>query len=196
MRLTMSAGAAALILAASTHGAVLDFEDLVNGAVYNVGDSVVSDGVTITFQSFTYGGGGTTSGGSATVQDDGDAGATGNEIWFNNILAEFDFGAPVNGLALHFGDYGGNENLRINGDLLNIADLSDAHLATVGGTSVTVVAGDPIGALFVFGTINDFAIGGQEFVIDRVVASVVPEPASLALLALVGAPALVMRRRA
>jgi hypothetical protein len=40
--------------------------------------------------------------------------------------------------------------------------------------------------MFVIGTINSFKIGGQELYIDNVVASPIPEPATLVLLGTAG----------
>lgn len=166
----------------------LDFEDLTSGTVYNVGDTFTSAGVQITGEEFFYfpSGSGSTTGGSATVGNGGIAGGAGLELgWIDNINLRFNFGAPLDGLALQYGEFGGNINLNINGTLVNVENFADIG-PFVAGTSVftldTGTPGDSTGSLFIIGNINSFAIGGQELAIDNIVASVVPEPVTITML--------------
>jgi hypothetical protein len=92
------------------------------------------------------------------------------EMIVNNILLKFDFGGPVAGLALRFGEYGGNLNIDINGEFVNFENFADINGAVIGGVNVSVVngLGNDQGTLTLLGTIESFAIGGQELFIDDV----------------------------
>jgi hypothetical protein len=105
-----------------------------------------------------------TANGYAQIQHGQLAGGSGQEIQVNNILLEFDFGGSVPGLGLRFGEYGGNLNLRINGEFKNFLDFVDLNGATIGGVSGWVVSavGNVRNGVGFIGTIDDFAIGGQE----------------------------------
>ena len=170
----------AILLAQNAGATVIDFEDTTHGATYNVGGSFTTSGVVITAGEFFYLPTGSSTSGYAEIQSGSRAGGTGYEVWTNNINLSFDFGLPCKGLSLQYNDDGGNINLRINGSLANVEDFALLP-ATLGGTSVFTTPGN-IGAMFVIGTINSFEIGGQELAIDNVVASLVPEPATLILL--------------
>ena len=170
----------AILLAQNANATVIDFEDTTLGATYNVGGSFTTSGVVVTAGEFFWLPSGSTTTGQAVIQSGGSAGGTGYEVWTNNINLSFDFGLPCEGLSLQYNDDGGNINLRINGILANVEDFALLP-ATLGGTSVFTTPGN-LGAMFVIGTINSFEIGGQELAIDNVVASLVPEPATLMLL--------------
>lgn len=152
----------------------IDFEDMRIGAKYGVGDTFLADlsgfQAKITGRDFTYSGGGTTSGGNASVVNGGQAGHLGNDIAVNNILLDFDFGGPVEGMILNFGEYGGNLNLMVNGDFINFEDFADVNGLNVGGVDLIVVNGhgDDSGTLKLDGIIEQFAIGGQELWIDHI----------------------------
>ena len=194
MRRSLLVVLAIIGLSSFGHAYVIDFEDMVAPpSTFNVGDMFVTGGVTVTCQDFTWSNDIVYSGGTATLQSNGDAGATGNEIWTNNINLHFDFSAlPVHGLSFQFGDFGGNENLTINDEFKNVNSLTELHGLTVGGAMITVIqTANGQGALFATGEIESFAVGGQEFAIDNVIACI-PEPASMALL---GLGALLLRRR-
>lgn len=145
----------------------LDFEGLTVGTKYNVGDSF-SEGLTqVKAETFYYYGGGSASNGYAEVQAGGMAGHSGKEIWTNNVNLSFKFPSSLSSLELHFGYYGGNVNISINGTLKNETDIISFNGSVISGVSVTV--SDPVqGILTLQGTINSFSIGGQEFVIDHV----------------------------
>jgi len=187
----------ATLLAQNASATVIDFEDLTLGTIYNVGDSFTTSGVVITGEEFFWLPSGSTTGGFAEVENGGLAGGAGNELHTNNINLNFDFGIILTGLALQYGEFGGNINLEINGNLANVGNFANIP-ANLGGTSVftfdTGTPGQSSGAMFVTGTINSFKIGGQELWIDNVVASPIPEPATLALLG-IGALATLTRRR-
>ncbi len=185
----------AILVVQNAEAVVVNFDDLTLGTTYNVGDTFTTSGVVVTAGEFFWLPSGSTTGGFAAVQNSTYAGGAGYEIHTNNINLSFDFGLPCDGVSLMFADLGGNINLRINGSLANVEDFGLLP-ATLGGTSVFTTPGDT-GALFVIGivgNINSFEIGGQELYIDNIVASVVPEPATVMLLGS-GAFAVLTRRR-
>lgn len=164
---------------------MIDFEDLTLGSIYNVGDSFTTKDVTITGETFFWGGGDPYNGGFTEVEDGKLADGSGNELEVNNINLNFDFGTTLDGLALQFGEYGGNLNIEINGDFVNFNSFAAIDDTGIGDTLIFVAepTEDDTGALFVVGTINSFVIGGQELWIDNIVTSV-PEPATFMLLIL------------
>ena len=188
----------AILLAQNAEAVVVDFDDLTHGATYNVGDTFTTSGVVVTAEEFFLLPSGSTTGGYAEIQSGAHARGAGYEVFANNINLSFDFGSPCDGVSLMYADLGGpggNINLEINGSLANV-DLFSNLPATLGGTSIFTTPGDT-GALFVIGvvgTVNSFKIGGQELCIDNIVASVVPEPATVMLLG-AGAFAVLTRKR-
>jgi len=148
----------------------VDFEDLLMGTVYHVGDVFTDSGATITVLPFQWDNKNWTSDGYAEIENNGNAGGSGQEIWVNNVNLYFDFGSSCSGISLLFGEYGGNLNIEINGDFRNFNDFSDINGVTIGGVNVAVVngLGNDRGSLELSGTINSFAIGGQELLIDDV----------------------------
>lgn len=189
--ITASAVAATILLAGRSDGALIDFEDLALGTRYFDNDTFTSGGVTMTVSNV---------GGHIDVQDFADAGGTGNELEFfggsgGGISLDFDFGSNLVGLSLLYGAYGGTLNLAVNGDSVVVVSFADLP-ASLGGVDITLT-GDPFGpgALLSFdGTIQSFAIGGQEFVLDDVVFTPLPGPGGLTLLGL-GMLAPARRRR-
>ncbi|MBM4104595.1 MAG: PEP-CTERM sorting domain-containing protein [Planctomycetes bacterium] len=164
---------------------VVTFENLTLGNEFHVGDTFTSGGMTATGGEYFWASGSTLAG-VATVKNDGKAGGAGNEIWFNNINLNFSYAVkPLSGVSLMFGEYGGNVNLSINGDLKKAADFSALNGTTIGGATVFVTGSNASGSIFAVGPISSFGIGGQELAIDNIIACI-PEPASMALVALGG----------
>jgi len=183
-----------VLLAQNTDATVCDFEDMTFGATYNVGGSFTTSGVVVTAGEFFLLPSGSITTGYARVENGSQAGGAGNGILTNNINLSFDFGLPCDGLALQYGvTGGGNINLEINGSLANVVDFASLP-SSLGGTSVFTTPSNP-GALVVMGTVNSFKIGGQELCIDNIVASVIPEPATIMLLGIGGLMTLTRKRR-
>lgn len=148
----------------------IDFEQQVLSTVYNVGDVFTEDGVTITMRDFVDGGGGVTATGEATIENSLQAGHAGQELAVNNINVSFRFGGSNEGISLFFGEYGGNLNIRVNGDFRNFDNFVDINGAIIGGATVAVVngLGNDMGTLTLSGTVEILTIGGQELWIDHV----------------------------
>ncbi|RME92164.1 MAG: hypothetical protein D6766_10520 [Verrucomicrobia bacterium] len=97
------------------------------------------------------------------------AGHSGQDLNLNNINARLTFRACMAELTLHFGHYGGNVNLEINGELANVGAPSDLDGKTLGGATIHVFMTDATkGRLQVVGIIETMAIGGQELWIDHI----------------------------
>jgi hypothetical protein len=176
--------------AQSARAAMMNFEDLSLGTTYHVTESFNSAGVVVVAQPFELPDHTLYDGGEATVENTGRANGAGNEIHANNINLSFNFGIALDGLALQYGEYGGNLNININHSFLNFSNFHDIHNTTIGGVLVftldTGIAGESSGAMFLMGNIGTFVIGGQQLWIDNVVASPVPEPATILLFGLGG----------
>ena len=147
-----------------------DFEDLILGATYNVGNSFTTSGTLISVKEFQWSNGVWTDTGQTTVENGGRAGGSGNEMNVNNVNLGLNLSLPVTGLSLLFGEYGGNLNIEINGVFKNFENFSEINGEIIGGVHVTVVNGfgNDMGSLRLTGLIQQFAIGGQELWIDDV----------------------------
>ncbi len=151
------------------------FEDQVLGTIYTVGDNFTSGDATYAVLPFFPPGPTCVMpvvGGQAEVQNGNLACALGNELNLNNVNVRIDFGGPMDWLAVDYGEYGGNVDLRINGDCRNIANFNVLNGTDVGGVRVVVadydVSGQGCGRLYATGPIEEFIIGGQELWIDWV----------------------------
>jgi len=147
----------------------LDFEEPPMNSEYRVGDSFVDSGVTMSIEGFQWASGGWTNNGFARIDGSVMAGHQGQDINLNNVNLKFHFDRPVCHLTLHYGEYGGNLNLEINGQLRNFQDMPEMHGQTIAGVTVTVVdLGDRKGLLELHGEVLSLLIGGQELWIDHV----------------------------
>jgi len=160
----------------------IEFDDLLLGNTYYVGDTFTDSGITVDILSFQWGGGSWTSDGYARVDDDGYGGYSGYDINTNNVNLGFTFSSRLKGLSLNFGEYGGNLNIQINDEFKNFQNFNDIDGTTLGGVSVSVIngLGNDKGRLILSGEMNvfnfheeefTFLIGGQELWIDHVCAS-------------------------
>jgi hypothetical protein len=149
-------------------GGVVEFDDLPVRTQVRVGQTIKSGGVEITGKPYFFVGGQSTSEGVANVRDLLKPGTL-QDISMGNINLDFDFGGTAAGVSLLFGDFGGNTNLRVNGDLRIVEDLSSLNGQLVGGVQVFVAPIDGGFELSLDGEVDQFAIGGQEFALDQVV---------------------------
>jgi len=158
---------------------IIDFEDLTFGTIYKIGDSFVTSGVAITVEKFFDSDGNPTTSGFVKVGKSGEAGGIGGEVAINSANLVFDFGIPLKGFSLQYGEIDGNINIEINGDFVNAPNFADVD-KTIGGASVfTINRGKPGksgGAMTVVGDINSFKIGGQQIWIDNIVPSAARRP--------------------
>jgi len=155
----------------------VDFEDLTVDTVYVVTDTFSDSGATMTVKEFQWSGGTWTSDGTATVDDEQQAGRTGLDINCNNVNINFDFGSSLNGLSLLYGEYGGNLNIDINGTFQNFENFADIDGLTIGGVDVALTdLGGGLGKLELDGVINSFDLGGQELWVDDICPTVPYEP--------------------
>jgi hypothetical protein len=165
---------------AADDSACIDFEDLPLGTEYHVEDTFSDSGVVIDVQIFQLSDGRWYDDGRARVANRGYAGGSGQEMEVNNVNLAFDFGGSCEGVSLLFGEYGGNLNIKINGDFKNFNNFIDINGLTIGSVQVVVNDfGDDKGGLKLSGLIYSFAIGGQELVIDDVCLTVPAEKADL-----------------
>jgi len=147
----------------------VDFEDPPLAQDYGVMDSFQDSGAMIRVAAFQQGGGQWTTADNTTVTDQGLAGGSGQEMWINNVNLDIKhLGCPFESLTIHFGEYGGNVNININGDFRNADDLLDFNGQMIGGVEVGVIDGhqNTPARMELKGEIRSFAIGGAELAID------------------------------
>jgi len=176
-----------LVCATNSFALTIEFEDLPPATSYNVGGTFYPSSVPVTVEDI--------SGGMAFVSNAGLAAGSGQEIGINNVKLNFGFG-PLDGLSMQFGEGPNNTDARITVNGNTISGTSFVGLGgLIAGTNVTlfvIPTGINTGALFFMGDITSFVIGGEDIYIDNIVASQIPEPATLALLGLGG---LALRRK-
>jgi subtilisin len=135
---------------------------------YPVGQGFTDNGTDITFRPFTFS--------TGEIYDLGNASITGDDanksLYPNNINSDFAFDFPPEGITLTYFDQGGTENLEVNGDLQVVGALSELNDTTLGGVNLSVtsatVGSGIIGGLKLEGPITQFAIGGQELILDNI----------------------------
>ncbi|MDH5506956.1 MAG: cadherin domain-containing protein [Anaerolineae bacterium] len=158
------------ILMESSTVSCVDFENLTRGTIYTVGDVFSSMGARIQVLDYASMGGTVISGGQAWVDSSGTAGGTGIEIGVNNAALFIDFGRVLSGLRLHFGAFGSNYSITINGSIVDFNAFLNINGKEVAGVTVSVTPGGASGQgiLGLSGKIESFAIGGEELWIDDV----------------------------
>jgi hypothetical protein len=187
--------AAALCAAGNAHAATVDFETIADGTKFGTaygsvpGDIVLAqDGIVVTVEEFFLG--------TFTGFIKAEAGGIYGDFFpttpleLDNISARFDFGGvgfDVTSVQIEYRDFGGASNVAVNDlPVYELATLTDLPTQVAPGITSSF-SGD---FLTLTGSLESFQIGGQELVIDNIIA--VPEPASVLLL---GAGALLLLRR-
>jgi subtilisin len=149
----------------------VDFDEQATGGRYVIGSTLSDTTINISFKEFFFVSQGSTTSGFASVAGTG----PNKTLSTNNINAQFAFAYPVDAISFLYVDQGGSENLEINGDLRAVGNLNDLDGETVGGVSVSVelLQFEPvfIGEVRLEGDITQFAVGGQEFLLDNVCPS-------------------------
>lgn len=157
-----------------TLGECLDFEELPAAGVWLALDDFIEDGVEIQTRFLLDGSGELVDVDPALKTGSNQrAGHVGQDLDFDNAVAEFDFGQEcVTNLSLHYGEYSGIVRVELNFDSVVATDLADLNGTTLGGRTLYVtqvpVTGGVVGILRVDGPVVNFAIGGEDFHIDRV----------------------------
>ncbi|MGB0714653.1 MAG: PEP-CTERM sorting domain-containing protein [Phycisphaerae bacterium] len=188
--------------------AVFDFEGVAVGTTYGGADGhtpgdvvLMEDNIVMSVEAFA-----STAGevfGQAMVGGDYMSFFESVPLQMNNIGTKFDFTGlddPVGILRFAYRDFGGTVDFTINdGTRYVLDDLTKIPLSPEPGFDVVVAP--PEGGFAGFGIVTIYGagletlqIGGQELVIDRVLATTVPEPAT-AVLMLMGVGATMYRRR-
>ncbi|MEM7682544.1 MAG: PEP-CTERM sorting domain-containing protein [Planctomycetota bacterium] len=168
------------------------------------GDTIFTEnGIAVGVEEFTPDFGGPLFG-SAQIGGFSDINFPTTPLTVSNILLDFDFsgvGFGVKQASFEFADFGGVENLGVNGTVI-VVDFSEGNVpalpATIAGVTIERTlnpATTEAGVITLTGDLQSIQIGGQELGIDNVIATDVPEPATLSVLALAGA-CLARRRRA
>ncbi len=149
-------------------GTKVTFEDLSIGTSYNLGDVFTSDGVSFTVVQFIWGNGNPSPSGTVTVSDQQLSGGSGNDIFISNVSVKPTLPAGTTKITFNAGTYGGNMNLKVNGDFLNFNDIATISSTTLGGVLITATGsqGAP-GTWTLEGNITSFEVGGQEFWVDN-----------------------------
>ncbi len=183
MRIALAAVFAATLC---SDASAVGFESLADGTLYGLntnlpGEAVYTEnGIRMSVENFVLG----TSEFFffAEIGGPGSQNFATNALSLDNISVRFDFadaGFAVNQVSFEYLDLGGASNLSVNDDTLFILNPLDSLPMNVApGITATVESG----LITLFGPIDSLLIGGQELVIDNVIA--VPEPASGALLAI------------
>lgn len=153
----------------------VDFETLNEGDMFGAGYNSPGDeiftqnGFSVSVQNFVDGVGGTYFG-TAEVMSNPDIG-TGNSMRQSNINLLYNFmiaDVYLNMITFDFADYGGFENLSVNGDGIYYGELEDAVVPQ--GFSIHVNKVGNAGSVTIEGPIVSLIVGGQEFFIDNICA--------------------------
>jgi len=178
------------VVCASAGGSpIIDFEDVALGRTFGALDNQTSgelvlsrNGIDVRVEDFFFGP--SVVPGFAEVGGIFDPQFPTTPLSIDNLNLRFEFanvGFPVTQVSFEFVEFGGLDNFSVNDSpLIQLSPLTGLPVNIAPG--VTVEVDDRTVTLQ--GAIDSFVVGGQELGIDNIIA--VPEPATLALLALGG----------
>ena len=160
---------------------LVDHESLGVGTIWDSstvspGDWIFNeDGIDVTIHELDYG-----TGGSGFIYCRVEASSV-PDFGFNNVMALNNvsnmyhinsLGISVAGVTFEFLDYGGTENLQVNGATLYIGDLHTFPFNVAPGVTMTVatypVGGSLRAEVTLTGDVQKLLVGGQEFFIDEI----------------------------
>ncbi|MEA3476706.1 MAG: T9SS type A sorting domain-containing protein [Bacteroidota bacterium] len=153
----------------------VDFETLATGNMYGNGINTpgevifTQNGIPVAVNEFFFVAGGSTFG-SAEVTTGSGIG-TGLDMRTGNINLMFDFtalGITPDIVTFDFADYGGHENLALNGGTVYKGELTAAPSPP--GFTVNITMSGNIGDAFIEGPVEKLLVGGQEFFLDNICA--------------------------
>lgn len=149
-------------------GACIDFNDLAQGTTYPIGSAFTSAGINMNVSALNPG-----VGGEVEVTNGANTTGSGNDIRPNNSIVSLTLPPSTNGATFQFADFGGDNELRVNGVTLTGPGqnrMIDFDGASLGGATVAVSASQSgnnwTGSVAITGPINALSIGGQELWID------------------------------
>ncbi|NQT76926.1 MAG: T9SS type A sorting domain-containing protein [Bacteroidetes bacterium] len=153
----------------------VDFETLSLGDMFGTGINspgeviFTQNGIPVAVDNFNQIGGGITFGFAEVTTGSGIG--TGLDMRTGNINLMFDFAAidiTPDFVTFDFADYGGYENLALNGGAVYVGDLIAAP--TPAGFSMNVSMSGDIGHVIIEGPVEKLLVGGQEFFLDNICA--------------------------
>ena len=149
---------------------MLDFDDLLDGAVYTENDIFQTSIATVTVEPLLLPGQGQSQDPNQyiNVADTNFAGGTGNEIGeIRNLSMDFDFGVSVDSLEFLFYQHSPLLNIYVNGEMVIFDHFEDINDFNIGGAAVSVTSNNPNqGSITLTGTIYSFKVGGAQLLID------------------------------
>jgi hypothetical protein len=148
-------------------GCCYKFDDLTAGDRYPVGSSITTSGKTLKVEEI-----GNLPQAQARIDNRNIGHGLSNTLCVCNTNIVFNMDFPVRKITFDFAELGGPVTLKLNSEIKNLSNLVDLNGGTVGGVSVAVDAvrsgANWYGKATFQGTINGFAIAGEELWIDNV----------------------------
>lgn len=146
---------------------VVDFDELKEGTVLQVGDSFSQSGIRVVGEEYFLSPTSTTADGNARITDVLQEG-TANDAFMGNLNLRFVYDGVASEVSFLFGELGGSQNLQVNGELVITKTLTELDGKVVGGAKIAVEKINDEFRLLIVGEIKTFAVGGQEFAVDDV----------------------------